>query len=56
MFSRMSITKSAKRFSTQIEKLEDAIALSDAIVVGTGAGLSISAGFVSARKHLRINP
>lgn len=46
MFSRMSITKSTEKYSVQIERLKKAIENADSIVVGAGAGLSTSAGFV----------
>ncbi|MCM1499605.1 MAG: Sir2 silent information regulator family NAD-dependent deacetylase [Clostridium sp.] len=46
MFSRMSITKSTGNYSKQIERLKKAIENADCIVIGAGAGLSTSAGFV----------
>lgn len=46
MFSRMSITKSTEKYSVQIERLKKAIENADSIVVGAGAGLSTSAGFI----------
>lgn len=46
MFSRMSITKSTEKYSVQIERLKNAMADADCIVIGAGAGLSTSAGFV----------
>ena len=46
MFSRMPITKSTKSYSEQISRLKEAIQSADAIVIGAGAGLSTSAGFV----------
>lgn len=42
----MSITKSTEKYSVQIERLKKAIENADSIVVGAGAGLSTSAGFV----------
>lgn len=45
MFSRMSITKSTKDCSGQINRLKEAIQSADAVVVGAGAGLSTAAGF-----------
>lgn len=42
----MSITKSTESYSVQIERLKKAIENADAIVIGAGAGLSTSAGFV----------
>ena len=46
MFSRMSITKSTGNCSENIEKLRDALRTADAVLIGAGAGLSTSAGFV----------
>ncbi len=46
MFSRMSITQSIGTYSDNIEKLKDAIKSADAVVIGAGAGLSTSAGFI----------
>ena len=46
MFSRMSITKSTGTYSQQIERLKAALETTDAVVIGAGAGLSTSAGFV----------
>ena len=45
MFSRMRITKSTESFSEKTKQLKEAISSADAIVIGTGAGLSTSAGF-----------
>ena len=46
MFSRMKITKSTVNYSEQIERLKEELAKADAVVIGAGAGLSTSAGFV----------
>lgn len=46
MFSKMSIIKSTESYSKQIERLKKAIENSVSIVIGAGAGLSTSAGFV----------
>ena len=46
MFSKMSITKSTETYSQQIERLKAALETADAVVIGAGAGLSTSAGFV----------
>ncbi len=46
MFSRMSITRSTGTYSQQIERLKHELADADAVVIGAGAGLSTSAGFV----------
>lgn len=48
MFSRMPITKSTETYSLQIEWLKSALETADAVVIGAGAGLSASAGFVYA--------
>lgn len=46
MFSRMRITKSTGNYSDNINKLKETLADADAVVIGAGAGLSTSAGFV----------
>ena len=46
MFSKISITKSTENYSEQINKLQEVLKSADAVVVGAGAGLSTSAGFV----------
>ena len=46
MFSRMTITRSTGNYSDNIKKLKEALAAADAVVIGAGAGLSTSAGFV----------
>ncbi len=46
MFSKTSTTKSTGAYSEQIKKLKKAFNEADAIVIGAGAGLSTSAGFV----------
>ncbi len=43
-FSRLT-RQSTQNFSTQIDKLHDALATADAVVVGAGAGLSTAAGY-----------
>ena len=43
-FSRLT-RQSTQNFSTQIDKLRDALATADAVVVGAGAGLSTAAGY-----------
>lgn len=45
MSLRISITKSTESFSTQIERLKNAIETADSILIGAGAGLSAAAGF-----------
>ncbi len=46
MFSRTKITKSTGDYSDNIKKLNQALDEADAVVIGAGAGLSTSAGFV----------
>ena len=46
MFSEMMITESTGSFSDNIKKLKKTLAEADAVVVGAGAGLSTSAGFI----------
>ena len=46
MFSRMRIARSTGSCSDNIQKLKKALADCDAVVIGAGAGLSTSAGFV----------
>ena len=46
MFSRNQTTKSTENFSDDILKLKEALRTADAVVIGAGAGLSTSAGFV----------
>ncbi len=46
MFSKMSTTRSTESYSRQIERLRAALNSADAVVIGAGAGLSTSAGFV----------
>lgn len=46
MFLRKPITISTESYSKQIDKLKEEIKFADAIVIGAGAGLSTSAGFV----------
>lgn len=46
MFSRTRITKYTGNYSDNIKKLNQALGEADAVVIGAGAGLSTSAGFV----------
>ena len=46
MFSKMSMKKSTGTYSENIRKLKDALRTADAVLIGAGAGLSTSAGFV----------
>ncbi|MCH5276115.1 MAG: Sir2 silent information regulator family NAD-dependent deacetylase, partial [Lachnospiraceae bacterium] len=53
MFSKMSITKSTEDYWAQIDKLKAALKAADAVVVGAGAGLSASAGFVYSGERFK---
>ena len=53
MFLKMRITKSTKTYLEQIERLKTGLAIADAIVIGAGAGLSTSAGFVYDGERFR---
>ena len=46
MFSKIWTTKSTKNCSERISRLKEALFSADAVVIGAGAGLSTSAGFV----------
>lgn len=46
MYLRKTITTFTERCLAQIEKLKNEIETADAVVIGAGAGLSTSAGFV----------
>ncbi len=46
MFSRMKITKSTNAYSDNIKTLKKALAEADVVIIGAGAGLSTSAGFI----------
>lgn len=45
MFSRIQTTKSTENFSDNIKRLSDEIRTADAVLIGAGAGLSVSSGF-----------
>lgn len=54
MFSRIEIMKSTGGCSKQIDRLKEALASADAVLVGAGAGLSASAGLTySGERFLR---
>ncbi len=55
MFGKMSITKSTEDYFTQIERLKKVLENTEIIVVGAGAGLSTSAGFVYNGERFREN-
>lgn len=46
MFSKMRITKSTGSFSDKTKRLREKLDGADAVIVGAGAGLSTSAGFI----------
>ena len=53
MFSKMSITRSTGRTSDEVRRLKEALAGADAVVIGAGAGLSTSAGFIYSGERFR---
>jgi NAD-dependent SIR2 family protein deacetylase len=53
MFSKTSISKSTKSFSDNIIRLKKELATADAVVIGAGAGLSTSAGFVYSGERFK---
>ena len=53
MFSRMSITKSTRRYSDNVNRLREALDKADAVVVGAGAGLSTAAGLTYTGDRFR---
>ena len=53
MFSRMSITKSTEDYSVQVDRLKETLKSADTVVIGAGAGLSTSAGFVYSGERFR---
>ena len=55
MFSRTSIMKSTGNYWAQIEKLKKALDDVDVVVVGAGAGLSTSAGFIYSGERFKKN-
>ena len=46
MFSRIPITKSTGNYLDEVKRLKEALDAADVVVIGAGAGLSTSAGFV----------
>lgn len=53
MFSKIWTKKSISSCSPQIEKLKKAIEKADAIIIGAGAGLSASAGFIYSGERFK---
>ena len=46
MYSKMQITKFTGTYSDEVKRLKEALNSAEAVVIGAGAGLSTSAGFV----------
>ena len=55
MFSRIWTKPSTKSCSAQIKRLQTALGEADAVVIGAGAGLSISAGFTYTGERFEKN-
>ncbi len=53
MSSRIEITNDTGTFSDNIQKLKQALTEADAVVIGAGAGLSTSAGFVYSGERFK---
>lgn len=53
MFSRIQIAESTGNYLEQIERLKEELTQADAVVIGAGAGLSTSAGFVYNGERFR---
>lgn len=53
MSSKISIMRSIESYWQKIEKLKNALQTADAVVIGAGAGLSTSAGFVYKGERFR---
>lgn len=53
MFSRILTESSTQNYSDKLEKLRRALSSADAVVIGAGAGLSASAGFVYGGERFR---
>ena len=53
MFSKIRIRKSMNEYSEKIEKCKKVLEEADAVVIGAGAGLSTSAGFVYGGERFR---
>ena len=53
MYSNMSVMKSTKKCLSEIERLKEELKAADAVVIGAGAGLSTSAGFVYTGARFR---
>lgn len=53
MFSRLKIAKFSGNYVAQMKRLKEELAKADAVIVGAGAGLSTSAGFVYDGERFR---
>ena len=53
MSSKILTMKFTETYSAQIDRLKDALESADAVVIGAGAGLSTSAGFVYAGERFK---
>lgn len=53
MFSKKKVINPAENFSEQIDALKNKIETADVVVIGAGAGLSTSAGFVYTGERFR---
>lgn len=53
MFSKIWTTKSTENYSSQIEKLKKEFEKAETVVIGAGAGISTSAGFVYDGERFR---
>ncbi len=52
MFSGMKISGSTGNYSDNVKKLKEALDKADAVIIGAGAGLSTSAGFIYTGERL----
>ena len=52
MFSGMKISGSTGNYSDNVKKLKEALDKADAVIIGAGAGLSTSAGFIYSGERL----
>lgn len=53
MFSKIMTKKSTRSYSDNIDRLKQAIADADAVIIGAGAGLSTSAGFTYSGERFK---
>lgn len=55
MFLKTATTKSTNDFFNNIDRLQEQLSISDAVVIGAGAGLSTSAGFTYSGRRFEEN-